>query len=258
MDYYIVDAFADKVFEGNPAGVCVVDEWPDDALMQNIAFENNLSETAFVAKRNGYYDLRWFTPTVEVELCGHATVGAAYAVANFVEPDATRMRFMTQSGELTVTREGDLYELDFPAKTCQKAEIPASAVEALGVMPLEAWRSRDLMLVLDSPETVRLVEPDFARLLTVETGACVIVTAKGNNFDFVSRVFCPKMGINEDPVCGSAHCTLIPFWAQRLDKDRLTARQISQRGGTLHCHWRGERVGIAGKAALYLKGEIFV
>lgn len=258
MQYYIVDAFADKVFEGNPAGVCVVESWPLLATMQQIAFENNLSETAFVMKAAEGYNLRWFTPTTEVDLCGHATLATAYVIAKFVEPVARELNFMTRSGRLRVLCLADgLYELDFPALECREIALPTNLAEALRVTPREVYLSRDLLLLLDSPAMVAAVSPDFAKLLTVKEGAGVIVTAAGGPYDFVSRVFFPKMGINEDPVCGSAHCSLIPFWAERLGRKELTARQISQRGGTLYCRHAGDRVKIGGKAALYLKGEVF-
>lgn len=259
MDYYVVDAFADKVFEGNPAGVCPLAAWPEDEVMQQIAFENNLSETAFTVKNGDAYDLRWFTPTVEVDLCGHATLATAFVLANFVEPGIKAISFNTRSGLLKVTCLPDgLYELDFPALDYHPGTLPEGLVEALGATPAEVYASRDVLLVLDSAETVCSLAPDFAKLLKVATGHGFVVTAASQDYDFVSRAFFPKMGINEDPVCGSAHCTLAPFWAQRLGKNELTARQVSPRGGTLYCKMAGDRVKIAGRAVLYLKGEIYV
>lgn len=260
MRYYVVDAFADKVFEGNPAGVCPVDDWPADTVMQQIAFENNLSETAFVTSRGDSFGLRWFTPVTEVDLCGHATLAAAFVLNQFVRPGIHELRFTTRSGELAVNcRDNGLYELDFPALSWRTGELPEGLTEALGgVVPLEVYDSRDVVLVLESEAAVRAVSPDFAKLLEIPTGHGFLVTAAGNECDFVSRAFFPKMGINEDPVCGSAHCMLTPFWGQRLGKNELKARQVSQRGGTLYCKTAGTRVKIAGRAALYLQGELCI
>lgn len=257
MRYYIVDAFANKVFEGNPAGVCPLEDWLPDTVMQQIAFENNLSETAFVVPKGDAFGLRWFTPTTEVDLCGHATLASAFVVHKFVRPDMRDLRFTTRSGELAVAcLDNGLYELDFPALSWQAGKLPQGLAEALGsVVPLEVYASRDVVLVLEDEAAVRAVKPDFAWLLKVETGHGFLVTAAGSEYDFVSRAFFPKMGINEDPVCGSAHCMLTPFWAHRLGKNELKARQVSQRGGTLYCKTAGERVKIAGRAALYLQGE---
>lgn len=259
MQYYIVDAFADKVFTGNPAGVCVLNAWLKDAVMQQIAFENNLSETAFAVKNGDGFDLRWFTPVTEVDLCGHATLATAYVLANFVTPGIKDLRFNTKSGLLAVScLQNDLYELDFPAMDWRESPLPEGLTAALGAAPSEVYVSRDVLLVFNDEETVRGLKPDFAGLLNVATAHGFLATARAQNYDFVSRAFFPKMGINEDPVCGSAHCTLTPFWAKRLGKNELTARQVSPRGGTLYCKALGQRVKIAGKAVLYLKGEIYV
>ena len=257
MKYFVVDAFTDEPFKGNQAGVCLVDAWPDDKLMQNIAFENNLSETAFVISRGDYYDLRWFTPTVEVDLCGHATLAAAYVVLNFVESGKTNVRFETKSGLLTVVKTGDLYEMDFPAREPAPVELTAQMCKAIGAAAVEAHLSRDLVLVLESERQVRELTPYFDLIAQLDHFA-VVVTAKGDEVDFVSRFFTPRGGVPEDPVTGSAHCTLIPFWAKRLGKDKMIAKQLSVRGGTLYCENRGQRVKIAGKAVLYLQGEILL
>ncbi|MCL2404545.1 MAG: PhzF family phenazine biosynthesis protein [Defluviitaleaceae bacterium] len=259
MKYFIVDAFTDELFKGNQAGVCITNEWPDDYLMQKIAFENNLSETAFVVKQGSHYGLRWFTPKVEVDLCGHATLAAAYVVLNFSEISAanTNVQFETKSGILTVTKVGDLYEMDFPSREPRQIELTANMCNAIGATALEAHLSRDLVLLLDSEQQVRDLSPNFDLIKQLGYFA-VVVTAKGIDIDFVSRFFTPGAGVPEDPVTGSAHSTLIPFWAKRLGKDKMVARQLSARGGTLYCENHGERVKISGKAVLYLQGEIFV
>ena len=258
MRYYIVDAFTDKLFGGNPAGVCLLNEWPDKDVMQNIAAENNLAETAFLVKRENYYDLRWFTPEVEIDLCGHATLASGFIIANFVDPEARTMGFETQSGTLTVTKRGDLYEMDFPARLPQKIEVTHLMCKAIGMPVLEAHLSRDLLLLVDSEQDVKDLTPDLSLLKQIPDCFAVIVTARGETVDFVSRFFAPNAGIPEDPVTGSSHSTLIPFWAERLGKEQLTAKQLSKRGGVLYCENCGERVKIAGKAVLYLQGEINV
>jgi PhzF family phenazine biosynthesis protein len=261
MRYYVVDAFTDAVFSGNPAGVCVAEQELSAAVMQQIAAENNLSETAFVVKRGepGEYSLRWFTPKAEIDLCGHATLGAAYVIARYVAPRIQCMHFYTQvSGELTVRCSKGLFELDFPARAPKPVELTAPMREVAGAPVLEARLSRDLMLVLPDADAVRAANPDMEKLSALD-GMGVILTAPGGEkgVDFVSRFFAPKVGVPEDPVTGSAHCTLIPYWAQRLGKDSMLAKQLSARGGTLYCRLDGDRVRIAGKAALYLQGQIF-
>lgn len=256
MRYYVVDAFTDKLFGGNPAGVCLLDEWPDKEEMQSIAAENNLAETAFVVKREGYYDLRWFTPEVEIDLCGHATLASGFIIANFVDPKALTMRFETQSGTLTVTKHGDIFEMDFPTRLPKKIEVTQLMSQAISTPILEAHLSRDLLLLVDSEKDVKDLTPDLNLLKQIPDCFAVIVTAKGETADFVSRFFAPNAGITEDPVTGSSHSTLIPFWAERLRKSKLTAKQLSKRGGVLYCENCGNRVKIAGKAVLYLQGEI--
>jgi len=262
MRYYVVDAFTDAVFSGNPAGVCVAEQELSAATMQLIAAENNLSETAFVVKRGepGEYGLRWFTPKAEIDLCGHATLGAAYVVTRYIAPRIQSMRFHTQvSGELTVRCSKGLFELDFPARAPQPTELVTAMGEAIGAPVLEAHISRDLMLVLPDANAVRLAAPDMEKLAALD-GMGVIITAPGGeeSVDFVSRFFAPKVGVPEDPVTGSAHCTLIPYWSQKLNKESMLARQLSGRGGALYCRLDGDRVRIAGKAALYLQGQIYV
>ncbi|WP_333861434.1 PhzF family phenazine biosynthesis protein [Clostridium sp.] len=231
MKYYVVDAFSDEVFKGNPAGVCVLDNPIDDNIMQKIAEENNLSETAFVSKNKSCYDLRWFTPNAEIDLCGHSTLGTSYVISNYVDIGIESMSFNTASGILDVRRNGDLYEMDFPLRELKKVEVSYPVISrAIGIKPVEIYLSRDLFIVLETEEQVRELVPSFY----------------------------PKLGVNEDPVTGSAHSNLIPFWSQKLNKDIMTAKQLSKRGGILYCKMNGNRVEIGGKAALYMKGNINV
>lgn len=258
MKCYVVDAFAEHVFEGNPAGVCILEKWIPDETMQNIAAENNLSETAFAVKEGGEYRLKWFTPAAEIELCGHATLATAYVLAQFYEPDAEQFTFHTLSGKLSVLRKRNLYEMDFPSRLPEPFTLTQDMVDALGVKPLETYLSRDLMFVLENEDQVRQLTPDFSKLKLLPDGLGVNVTAKGTAFDFVSRSFFPKLNVNEDPVCGSAHCNLIPYWAGRLGENELVARQLSKRGGTLYCHLDGERVKMSGTAVLYAEAELWI
>jgi PhzF family phenazine biosynthesis protein len=252
-----VDAFTSHIFGGNPAMVCPLNEWLPDETLQAIAMENNLSETAFFVKQGDGFHLRWFTPAVEVDLCGHATLASAYVLFEFLEPQREEVTFSTASGDLTVTREGARLALDFPARPPEPIDPCPGLVEALGAPPVEILAARDYLIVYDNEDTVRSLEPDMRALLDIDLFA-VIVTAPGRRTDFVSRFFAPAKGVNEDPVTGSAHCTLIPYWAARLGKSQLMARQVSLRGGTLHCEHRGDRVTIAGEAALFLKGQILL
>jgi PhzF family phenazine biosynthesis protein len=254
---YQVDAFTSHIFGGNPAMVCPLNEWLPDETLQAIAMENNLSETAFFVKQGDGFHLRWFTPAVEVDLCGHATLASAYVLFEFLEPQREEVTFSTASGDLTVTREGARLALDFPARPPEPIDPCPGLVEALGAPPVEILAARDYLIVYDNEDTVRSLEPDMRALLDIDLFA-VIVTAPGRRTDFVSRFFAPAKGVNEDPVTGSAHCTLIPYWAARLGKSQLMARQVSLRGGTLHCEHRGDRVTIAGEAALFLKGQILL
>ncbi len=257
MKYFVADAFTSERFKGNPAGVCILDEWPDDDVMQNIAFENNLAETAFVVPREDYYDLRWFTPEEEIDLCGHATLASAFILMNFIDQSTSEIEFHTQSGILSVKKKEDLYEMDFPSRKPYKIDVSPIIQEAIGVAPLEVYQSRDLLVLLQTETQVKTLAPDFEQMKKIPGCFAVIVTAKGDEVDFVSRFFAPGAGIPEDPVTGSSHSTLIPFWAERLGKDKMTARQLSRRGGTLYCENLNERVKISGNAVLYSKGEIF-
>ncbi|MFP4112942.1 MAG: PhzF family phenazine biosynthesis protein [Spirochaetota bacterium] len=257
---YQVDAFTTRVFGGNPAAVCLLKAWLDDETLQSIAQENNLSETAYVIPRDGYYDIRWFTPAHEIDLAGHPTLASAWVVFNELAPRTAQIRFRTRrAGELFVTRADRRLVMDFPARPGTSQPITEEATNALGLRPLELYRSRDWMAVLPDEEAVRAYRPDGAALagLAGEKNG-IIITAPGTNVDFVSRFFAPDLGILEDPVTGSAHCTLVPYWSERLGKTVLEARQVSARGGELFLEARGERVTIAGEAALYLTGEICV
>lgn len=256
---YQVDAFCSEVFSGNPAAVCILETWIDDATMQAIAAENNLSETAFIVPNENGFDLRWFTPLTEVALCGHATLASAFVLFFYRGWSADEIRFQTRhSGRLTVTRKDEMLEMDFPARPATPCAIPDALGRALGVAAQKAYGSaEDVMVVLDSEKAVREVRPDFTAL---EQVACrgMIISAPGDRCDFVSRFFAPRVGIPEDPVTGSAHCVLIPFWAEVLGKNDLHARQVSKRGGELFCGLAGDRVRISGKAALYLEGTITI
>jgi PhzF family phenazine biosynthesis protein len=252
---YQIDAFTGRLFAGNPAAVCPLEEWLDAATMQAIAAENNLSETAFFVRRGGVYDLRWFTPTLEVDLCGHATLASAFVVFEFLDRTAEAVRFETRSGELVVRRQDGLLAMDFPARPPGPCAPDAALAAALGKAPGELWQSRDYLAIYDSEEDVRSLAPDMKALAAVGHFA-VCATAPGRDADFVSRFFAPARGVPEDPVTGSAHCTLTPYWAARLGKAHLHALQVSARGGELFCHHRGDRVEIAGRAVRYLEGFI--
>ena len=256
MKCYVVDAFAEKLFEGNPAAVCIMENWISERTMQKVAAENNLSETAFAVKEKDGYRLRWFTPGGEIDLCGHATLATAYVISNYYEKDVKRINFQTMSGELIVRKENELYQMNFPSRIPEEITLTEEMVEALGVKPIEAYLGRDLMFVLEKEEDVRIAAPDFSKLRKLPDGLGVLITAKSEKYDFVSRAFFPKLNVNEDPVCGSAHCNFIPFWAKRLGKSELVARQLSERGGTLYCGLVGDRVTISGSAVLYSIADI--
>jgi predicted PhzF superfamily epimerase YddE/YHI9 len=254
---YQVDAFASNLFTGNPAAVCPLERWLDEPLMQAIAAENNLSETAFFTPRDGDFELRWFTPAREVDLCGHATLASAFVVFQHLDRARGDVRFHTRSGPLEVRRAGELLAMDFPSRAPVASPTPPELVAGLGRTPQETLRSRDYLAVLGSESEVRALEPRMERLMELDTFG-VIATAPGDRVDFVSRFFAPRVGVPEDPVTGSAHCTLVPFWSQRLGRTRLQAHQVSPRGGELDCEDRGDRVTLAGRAVLYLEGTIQV
>jgi len=251
-----VDAFTGRLFSGNPAAVCPLPHWLDDSDLQAIAAENNLSETAFfVSQPDGGYTLRWFTPAAEVDLCGHATLATAHVLFNHLTPEQSRVRFQTRSGILPVSKRGRLIELDFPAQKPQTIDPPAGLITGLGAQPLEVFAASYYLVVYQNEATVRAVLPDFKLLGQLPfDGVCI--TAPGDQSDFCSRFFAPALGVPEDPVTGSAHTLLTPFWAERLGKKELHATQVSQRGGELYCRDQGERVLIAGEAITFLKGFI--
>jgi PhzF family phenazine biosynthesis protein len=252
---YHVDAFTNRVFHGNPAGVCPLDRWLDDAAMQAIAAENNLSETAFFVRRGSDYDLRWFTPVTEVDLCGHATLASAHVLFTRLDRAATSVTFHTKSGPLVVTRDGDRLVMDFPSRPPAPCPVPAGLVDGLGATPRETLQARDVLAVFDDEDAIRRLTPNIAALEHVDTFG-IIVTARGRDVDFVSRFFAPRKGVPEDPVTGSAHCTLVPFWAGRLGRTRLTARQLSTRGGEIACELAGDRVRLAGHAVTFMEGSL--
>jgi PhzF family phenazine biosynthesis protein len=254
IQYFEVDAFAKKLFEGNPAGICPLQKWLDDATMQNIAAENNLAETAFFVPRGDDFDLRWFAPEVEIDLCGHATLASAFILFTELGRKSNTVRFHTKSGPLIVTRIGDVLTLDFPSRPPKPCTVPEALIRGLGRKPIEVLKARDYFALFSTAEEVRALKPDFALLGTLDEK--VIVTAPGTDCDFVSRFFAPTAGVPEDPVTGSAHCTLIPYWSARLGKTKLFARQLSKRGGELFCELAGDRVLIGGKAVLYSRGQI--
>ncbi len=257
LPIYQVDAFTDQVLKGNPAAVCPLQEWLPDALMLSIARENNLSETAFLVGGDGDYEIRWFTPAYEVPLCGHATLASALVIREFLEPGCERVSFQSASGPLGVSHERGWYELDFPSDPGVAIAASPELVQSLGCEPMEARLASYYFAVFESAQQLLELQPDFACMAGLDRIG-VIVTAPGDDVDFVSRFFAPQAGINEDPVTGSAHCMLTPYWSARLGKNRLEARQISARGGYLKCTMRGDRVGIAGQAAVYMQGEIHV
>jgi PhzF family phenazine biosynthesis protein len=256
-DIYQIDAFTNVPFKGNPAAVVPFDAWPADEVMQNIALENNLAETAFFVPEGDNYGLRWFTPTVEMDLCGHATLATGYLIFEILGTDKKILRFQTLSGELTVEKEGDRYVMDFPSRPASPVEAPEGLIEAIGAEPKEVLKANDYLLVFENEAQVKAINPDFGALKKVASRGA-IVTAPGDSSDFVSRFFAPAVGVDEDPVTGSTHTTLIPYWAERLGKNELFARQVSSRGGELFCEFNGDRVKIAGNAVTYLKGEIYV
>jgi PhzF family phenazine biosynthesis protein len=256
MEIYHVDAFTNQVFGGNPAAVCPLDHWISDLEMQQIAMENNLSETAFFVKKDNDYFIRWFTPEIEIDLCGHATLASAHVIYNHLNYKEEVINFQYGGGNLSVCKKGDLLSMDFPSIHSDQAEVSDLIISSVGKKPNEAYKARDLMIVFNSENDIKELEPDFAQMANIDVLG-VIATAPGDKVDFVSRFFAPNAGINEDPVTGSAHCMLIPFWAKRLRKNDLSAMQLSKRVGELTCLYKGDRVEIAGQAITYLIGEIY-
>ncbi len=255
IQFYQIDAFTDEIFKGNAAGVCPLEQWVPEDLMSKISSENNLSETAFFVKNGNEFDIRWFTPTTEVDLCGHATLASAHVLYNHLRYDQYKVTFNSKSGQLTVTKQDDLLQLDFPCQSPSISEIPDFLVDGLGKAPQEVLRSADYIVVYPDEDDIFSIKPDFNLLSKIETrGICI--TAPGKSCDFVSRFFAPRYDIDEDPVTGSAHCQLIPYWSKRLNKIQLTAKQLSKRGGTLYCELNKDRVLISGKAKTYIIGRI--
>lgn len=259
LTMYQVDAFAETVFTGNPAAIVPLEDWIDDLLMQKIAMENNLAETAFFVKTDTGYHLRWFTPEFEIDLCGHATLATAYVIKNFVEPHIAEISFSTEkAGVLKAAAQEGLYTLDFPARVPEPCAVPDRLFASLGISnAVEVLRSRDYFVVLPNEEAVRNIEPDYTIMKELDSIG-VIVTAKGHEADAVSRCFYPGAGIPEDPVTGSAHCNIVPYWSEKLGKTKLFCQQLSPRHGNLECELQGDRVVMSGKCVLYFQGEIFV
>lgn len=255
--FYHIDAFAGQVFAGNPAGVCLLDAWIEDPILQSIAAENSVPETAFLVQAGDHYELRWFTPMVEIDLCGHGTLASAFAVFEYVNPEARQVVFQTKSGRLTVERQGDLLMMDFPTRRPKPCPPPEHINKIMGIPPTQTLLARDLLVVYENEDQVHRLKPDLAGVAALDCFG-VIATAPGKRSDFVSRFFAPAVGIPEDPVTGSAHCTLIPYWSERLGKNELHAFQLSERGGELFCIDRGDRVSIGGRAVAYLSGSISI
>jgi PhzF family phenazine biosynthesis protein len=259
MKIFQVDAFTGRLFSGNPAGVVPLEEWPEDHVMQHIAMENNLAETAFFIPSGKGFHIRWFTPKVEVDLCGHATLATAHVLYHHLAYNGPELNFSSRSGPLRVFRDGKRYVLDFPVDDVDPAEVPEGLQEALGGgEPMFVYQGKtDYMLVYEKQSDIEEMKPDFARLATIRARG-IIVTSSGEWVDFVSRFFAPQVGINEDPVTGSAHTTLVPYWSRQLAKSELTARQLSERGGDLWCRNLGNRVEIAGEAVTFFQGELML
>jgi predicted PhzF superfamily epimerase YddE/YHI9 len=258
VDIFQIDAFTNKLFGGNPAAVCPLQDWLSDAVLLNIAKENNLAETAyFIHKHDNVFHLRWFTPEIEIDLCGHATLASAYVILNCLDYDFDTVIFQTLSGELTVSRSGEFLEMDFPSRPPQDSELPEIIKNSLSKQPTNVYKARDYVLLYDSENELKdlKVSASILEQINLDPGG-IIVTAKGNNSDFVSRFFTPGAAVFEDPVTGSAHSTLVPFWAERLEKNKLHAFQISDRKGELFCKLVKDRVIIRGNAVKYLQGTI--
>lgn len=255
LTLYQIDAFANKIFEGNPAAICPLDEWISDELMQSIAAENNLSETAYFVRNNNGYHIRWFTPVHEVDLCGHATLASAYVIFNILGYNENQITFESKSGLLIVNRNNDLFEMDFPSQPPTQCNIPEQIIKAFDDTPVECLQSKDYIVVFDDEQSVLNASPDLSLLSTLDLRG-VVITSKSKEYDFVTRCFAPKYGINEDPVTGSAFTQLIPYWSNKLNKTTLSAKQVSKRGGEVGCVYSNERVQISGKAVEYMVGSI--
>lgn len=252
---YQIDTFTDRLFSGNPAAVCPLDEWLDDNVMQSIAAENNLSETAFFVKEGDSYRIRWFTPTREVDLCGHATLASAYVYFKYINSDENSIKFNSSGEELIVIKSSEILSMDFPASMPEAAELSGALSSTLNIQPTEVLASEDYMLVYKNQEQIIQFRPPLKRLQEISLRG-LIITAPGKDCDFVSRFFAPKYGIDEDPVTGSTHCTLVPYWSKKLGKNTLHAKQLSQRGGELFCEMNNDRVIISGRVVEYMRGTI--
>lgn len=257
MKQYVVDAFTDHVFAGNPAALCVMETFPEDQLLQQIAVENNLSETAYLVPRKEGYDLRWFTPGGEIDLCGHATLASAFLVFQKLHPQWDRVFFYTKSGLLTVKRDKDTMSMEFPAYQLKEVPVTEAMEVAIGVRPAAAYMGRDLLCVLPHEEDVRCVTPDLS-LVKALPGELLHITARGKDYDCVSRSFAPKLSVDEDPVCGSGHCHIFPYWAKALHKECLSGYQASRRGGEISGVVQGDTVFLSGKAVLFSEAELYV
>lgn len=254
---YIADAFTDKIFHGNPAAVCIMEQWIPEQVMQNIANENNLSETAFIVKENNSYSLRWFTPGGEIDLCGHATLASAYVIMEFIKRGISYITFTTKSGKLLVVKKNDLYEMTFPAYKLTQLDVKPDIIEVLGAIPQEVYLGRDLLCILDNEQTIKDINPNMDKAKKLE-GLLLHVTAKGNDVDCVSRSFAPKLNIPEDSVCGSGHCHIVPYWTSKLAKEKIVAYQASKRGGTLYCNVDNGKVKLSGKVVLFSIANIYL
>lgn len=259
LKIYQVDAFTDQVFKGNPAAVCPLEQWPDDSLLLKIAKENNLSETAFYVPKNNAFEIRWFTPEIEIDLCGHATLATAFVLHHHEGFKESTIRFHSpRSGNLLVTIQNDLFLLDFPIDQFKKTELTDELISLTDKSPVAAYKGKtDYMLIFEKEEDIANIKPNLGLISNLKARG-IIVTAKGLKHDFVSRFFAPGVGVDEDPVCGSAHTTLTPYWATELNKKELSAYQLSERGGEIKCRLAGERVELGGNAVLYMAGEVFV
>ncbi|ANE52676.1 PhzF family phenazine biosynthesis protein [Flavisolibacter tropicus] len=259
LNIFQVDAFTESVFKGNPAAVIPLEHWLEDNLMQQIAMENNLSETVFFVKGEEGYHIRWFTPEYEIDLCGHATLAASYIIKNFIEPPIKEIQFTTQKvGQLKTYCNEGVYTLDFPARMPQACEVPEKLLSSLGVSnAVEVLKSRDYFVVLPNEDAVRNLQPDYTLMKELDTIG-VIATAKGQSADVVSRCFYPGAGIPEDPVTGSAHCNIVPYWSEKLNTTELNCKQLSPRGGDLQCELNGDRVLLAGKCVLFMEGKVYL
>ncbi|KLI23615.1 PhzF family phenazine biosynthesis protein [Brachyspira hyodysenteriae] len=257
LKQYIVDAFTDKVFSGNPAAICLLDKWLSDDMMLNIAKENNLSETAFILKNYNDYELRWFTPGGEIDLCGHATLASAFVLMNIIDKKLKNISFKTKSGILNVVKNNDLYEMDFPSYELKKIDVTDEMKEAIGFKPLEAYMGRDLLCVLENEKQVIEANIDIEKVKNLQ-GLLLHITSKGSEYDCITRSFAPKLNVYEDPVCGSGHCHVVPLWSDKLGKKDIIAFQASKRGGVLYCSFNGNRVKLSGKAVLYSSAEIYI